>query len=306
MNHRLLLLPILLAAACVGDEPTVGGSLTKDAGDGSDAQVATGDAGTDATAVTDAADGCDKDLVSLYHGENDTLDALTRNPAFWPSSARYTQGRVGNAFDLQPPPQVSGVPPKTNAPFVGLTQAGDAGAMQAIDALTISAWVRQAHPDAGAVSAGIALGPLVHFSQPPDAANVNIRNVLTFGINRTGADPFVQIVVGPAGAVTLVNFDTNSVPGPTDWTHYVVVFKQISSTETSMQAFVNSVSKGIKPLARAMPQIPQDAYLELGGYSNEMDRAFGSALDEIAIYKRALSNDQVTALYASRAPLNCP
>jgi Concanavalin A-like lectin/glucanases superfamily len=303
---KRFLFPLLLASACVGDEPVSRGLLMIDAGAGSDAQVAMGDAAS----VTDAADAatiCDNALVSLYHGENNTLDALTRNPAFWPSAARYTEGRIGAAFDLEPPLNVVGVAPKTNAPFVGLAKAAaDAGASQSIDALTISAWVRRAHPDAGAAASGVGLGPLVQFLQPPSAANVNIRNVLTFGINLSGFDPFVQIRIGPAGAETVVNFDTNSVPGPTDWTHYVVVFKQTPNTETSIQAFVNSVSKGIKPFARAMPQIPQDAYLELGGYNNEMSRTFASALDEVAIYKRALSDGEVAALYASRTPLNCP
>jgi parallel beta-helix repeat protein len=98
----------------------------------------------------------------------------------------------------------------------------------------------------------------------------------------------VRFTANEAG--TPINW-TNASPGTGVWFHWVLVYDDSIGTAT---LYVNGQSKGTQTVANAYSGSPGN--LELGSNSGTFN-PFDGYLDEVAVYNRALSADEVGRLY---------
>ena len=289
--------------ACVGEDPSLSTAPTDErTADPDAALLESGLPPSDAARGSDAADAdadaadagptCDPDLVGLWHANNTAQDAIRQdglpNDLTWsdPLHVTYTAGKDGQAFDFSSTANVPVKPAVFRDPATRLTTA---------TSLTVSLWARSF------LAAGAAEGNLVDISPAPASPSTRI----SVSVERPappGAATSNQVGVSVNGEFK--NFAASLRDQAADqWRHYVVTLRP-SGGNTAIAVYVDGAAAGTDSAAGVLVSLAS-ARLSFGGsYANFYD--FRGALDEIALYRRALSQAEITALHASVVPSFCP
>lgn len=150
-------------------------------------------------------------------------------------------------------------------------------------------------------AAGAAEGNLVDISPAPASASTRIA----VSVQRPappGAATSNQVGVSVNG--TFKNFPSSLRDQPDGtWRHYVVTIAP-SGGNTAIAVYVDGAAAGTDSAAGVLASLA-GARLRFGGtYAGFYD--FRGAIDEIALYRRALSPAEITALHTSVVPRFCP
>jgi len=285
--------------ACVGEDaslsttPTNGGSAEADAAlvdsglPGSDS----GGGAADGPDSADAGPTCDPDLVGLWHANDTTQDALRSdglpNDLTWSNAihATYTGGKDAKAFDFSSAANV----PEKPAVF-----RNAASRLATATSLTVSLWARSS------LATGAAEGNLIEIS--PEPASVSTK--IAVSVQRPSSpDPATSNQVGVTVNGTFRSFPASLRDQPAgQWRHYVVTLAP-SSGNTAIAVYVDGAPAGTDSVAGLLVSLA-GASLRFGGTYALYD--FRGALDEIALYRRALSSAEIAALQTSVSPRFCP
>jgi hypothetical protein len=284
-------------AACVGNEAKLPESAI-DGGDPADAaqERGTEDAigfdggptndGAPLDASADGAPVCDPAVISIWHADGTAVDSLNGNLLEWssPLLSAYTTGRRGKAFDFS-------TPAGATAADVAKNNAG--GFAAGLKALTLSVWANPHLPGKA------SRGNLVTVAPKPGSAETIIRLGLGEPAVADANQTILQLYVNGQFREAPTTLKSNVAD---EWTHYAVTL-QTSGTDLAIAFYLNGVLKDRSSVPGALPPMGTPN-IRIGG--TLILTNYQAALDEVAVIGRALSNEEVGALYASVTPASCP
>jgi hypothetical protein len=216
-------------------------------------------------------------LVGWWRGEGDGADAVNQNAGNLLGGYEFTAGIVGQAFLFDG--------------STGHLRIPDHPSLRPTAALTVEAWVKPTTTgthDEIISKWDVVLGPnqkSYTFSLHPD------RRAYLY-VSPTGTDQLAASV-----------FSTTAVP-LNEWTHLVGTYDG-----NALNMYVNGVWENATPYDRGL--FPGTNDLAIGGYVGaagwgQVGSPFAGAIDEPAIYQRALNTNEIAALYAAGSAGKCP
>lgn len=279
---------VLGVTGCVSDDaqPPAKPTASVDAGTsgGMDGAVPPVDASAATEAGVDAGPTCDPSVISLWHGDGTTVDSLARNALAWslPTQEGYVPSRFGKAFDFSS---------TILSPAASVSAPKGAGFPSGLTELTLSVWADPYTPGRAST------GNLITIAPSPASAGTRIG--LGLGPSGNSTDTIVQMYANgdfraPAGTQKANVLD--------EWTHYVVTMKN-DAQNLSLAFYVNGILKDNASVSGTLPPMGEPE-IRLGGALSAY--TYRAKIDEVAVYRRALSNPEVAALYTSGKPAGCP
>ena len=200
-------------------------------------------------------------LVALWSGEGDTRDSVSGQTATPVGRVNYASGKVGQAFSL------NGSDAYVSAP--------DSPALNPTSAITVMGWINRR---------GV-VGPYDPIINKGGDANAGytlefLNNNVAFWIYKNGWQS--SLSSGTGGEVQLGR-----------WYHVAGVYDG-----TNIRCYLDGQQVG----TTALPPGPfSPSSIPLGiGYSHNLARYFNGLIDEPAIYNRALSAEEILAIYTAQ------
>ena len=208
-------------------------------------------------------------LVAWWRGENNALDCTGSNNGTWVGSASYTNGEVGQAFNFNGPDGASyiSVP---NAPEIEFTNT-----------MTVEAWVK-VRTYAGSVNSYEIVSKLNGPAAPKAYS-------YTFSI-----DPATQRAYFVEDSLVTAATVYSSTPIPTNqWVHLAGV-----DDGSHVMMYVNGQLSGTQPSTAGIAPDPNPLVigctLQGLGWPTSF---FNGQIDEVSLYKRALSSNEIASIY---------
>jgi Concanavalin A-like lectin/glucanases superfamily len=204
-------------------------------------------------------------LVSWWPGEQSAIDIVGTNNGTLVGGVTFTNGKVGQAFSLNGTSQYVDVP--------------DSPSLNPTNAVTCEAWV---HPAA--------------FS-PSTAPPIIKKDGISYG-------GYALELGGPQSAIFGVYvsgnwYDTPYVPVPVNqWSHLTGVYDG-----TNASLYLNGVLAASIAVSGAIINGPGD--LQIGHDPSNPTRYFGGLIDEPSVYNRALSSNEIQAIYVAGSSGKC-
>lgn len=219
-------------------------------------------------------------MVAWWKAESNTVDIINTNNGVWINSAgAYTNGEVGAAFYFQPNPAHDFIlvnPPSTNLD-VGQEGSG----------FTIEGWI-----DPDNLSDPMII---VEYERVFDSGNGNDVGV-SFALNGSGT--LGTNIKDTSGGDHIMVSPDNSLPAAGVWQHIALTYDKASGNAIM---YVNGKNVSELPLGTYTPETDFTNIL-IGGRafvtpeSDPTDK-FEGGMDELTIYKRALSSNEIAAIY---------
>jgi hypothetical protein len=211
------------------------------------------------------------DMVAWWPAEGEAADHVGTNSGTLVGGVTFVPGRVGQAFSFNGSSGAVTVP--------------DAPALRCTNALTVEAWV---YPNSSGAAAGILVkwfGNGNQFSYSTALENNGKAYIL---VSKNG-------VANVADVDYKVVYSTNSVP-LNQWTHFAGVYDG-----AQLKVYLNGVLEN----EAAWPQgiFPGTAPLVIGKALYQSP--FNGLIDEPTVYNRALSGDEIAAIYNAGSAGKC-
>jgi hypothetical protein len=206
-------------------------------------------------------------LVSWWRAENNTLDSIGTNYGVMQDGGTYAAGEVGQAFSLNG--------------TGGFVSVPDSPGLNPSNAITIECWMqRQAAvggndpliKKAGMSGGGQANGYTIEFS----------GSSLTFWIYTGTWHSSASYTIQPGL-----------------WYHIAAVYDN-----TNLLLYVNGLPRG-SVVRTSGSIIPSNNPLSIGSDASNPTRFFNGLIDEVSIYSRALSSNEIAAIYGFGAGGKC-
>jgi hypothetical protein len=224
----------------------------------------------------------------IWHGDGTPVDALGRNTLTWssPIQVNYEAGKRGQAFDFSKA-DIAGPPLMT--PFAAIS-AGSGFAVNLTE-LTFSLWVNSF------ILGSARRGSLLTLLPTQGGAETKIQMDLGQPLNGDITTTWVLLSINGVLRSSAGTQRTSA----NEWVHYVTTIKN-DGTETQIKFYVNGLLKDQTSVPGKLPPMGTPE-IQLGGGRLA---AYRGKLDEVAIYGKALSDQEISALYTSVVPANCP
>ena len=219
-------------------------------------------------------------LVAWWQAEGNANDSMGTNNGLLTNGITFTDGKVGQGFHLNGINQY--------------IQIADSAALKPAS-VTVEAWVRldvQVTP--GANSPG---QEFIVFKKNSRAGNFEGYSLLK---NQVSGRDFFRFAIASSAGVQ-VKADSTTVPLVGVWYHLVGTYDGVTG---SLKLYVNGVQEG-----SANPGFPLDYGTRpvfIGTTAEYWDGKFGGTVDEVSIYNRALSTNEIQAIYNARSNGKCP
>jgi hypothetical protein len=214
------------------------------------------------------------DVVSWWSGESNALDNLGLNPGIPINAPAYAPGKAGSAFDLNGARQCIFVP--------------DSPSLHFTNSLTVEAWVfpRAYHPPASSI--------LVKFD---GTSGVN-QSCFSFSIN-VPERTFYLLVSGDGSPYGSGQCNSSNLVPVNQWTHLAATY----DGDTIKVYFNGKLDSTRKYTGGIFPGKDNMAIgANVGGLSRNSPIAlFDGLIDEVTIYRRALSAEEIEIIYHSDA-----
>jgi RHS repeat-associated protein len=224
--------------------------------------------------------GAPSGLVGWWPGDGDGLDlAGTNHGALYGGAVATAQGKVGQAFSLD----------GTNGYFL----VPDAPALKPTN-LTVEAWVRFTSLDSPAYGAVPAGETFVVFKKNTRTSDFE---GYWLGKQRDGGDYFVFGVSPAGGGMVSVRSASNLSTGT--WYHVAGV-----RGSNYLQLYVNGQLVGATNVTGAQDYDTTPLYFGTSG-QYYWDRKLAGQLDEVSLYNRALSGEEIEAIYDATSLGKC-
>jgi hypothetical protein len=213
------------------------------------------------------------DLISWWRGESNGLDSADGNNGTLTGGVAFGSGVVGQAFVLNGTNAYLNVP---SSPSLKLTGP-----------FTAEAWVKYLRTS-GTYSSVLVVAKGVDGEGPVDwAMGVSPNRKLRPHVNVGG---------------TWVYFDCATTLNTNTWYHVAMVY-----SGTNLSGYVNGVLDGAQAVSGALQasdySLKIGAYSPVNGYYSK--GFFPGQLDEVSLYRRALSASEIAALYNAGSAGKC-
>jgi subtilisin-like proprotein convertase family protein len=221
-----------------------------------------------------------EDIVSWWPGEGDAQDLVGTNHGTVLMNVAYDTGMVGRAFRF--------------AANAGLIEVATNTTLDLTNQLTLEMWfLAGTNLPYGGGMLGKREDP---FGTPPFGANYG-ASLSTAGLeiwfndtNRSSvlADP-------PAvGGYERLRFPT--APRTNEFHHFAGTFRQVAPTQVELQIYLDGRLQATRVLPGVLRDTVNDAPLLIGATLDGVD-GFNGLLDEITLYRRALSAEEIAQIY---------
>jgi len=223
-------------------------------------------------------------LVHWYRGENNALDSVGGNHGALSNGVAFTAGTVGRAFTLDGVDDVIVIP---HSPSLNPTQA-----------LSIEAWV---FPTADSGGADVVAMIVSKENATTTAYELGRRNSSACG---SGTDiPNGHLAFYLEGVTGLPNdcsawVDGNAFLPLNTWSHIALTFDG-----SSVKVYKNGALTRQLAVAGALPV--SDGPVRIGGRDNPSFAHWTGSIDEVSIYGRALSSNEIQAIFMAGSEGKC-
>ncbi len=221
------------------------------------------------------------DLVSWWRAEGDARDALGGNHGELVKNVGFAPGKVGTGF-------LFGGSNHVQVPYhSSLTLTNE---------ITIEFWYKNFR------TGDYYYGFIANRGQEYQPVNYGVNVNYQYGIGPFFDDPNV------AGGVNGNTFETSyysPIPTTLEWHHFAVTYRQINPTNVELKTFINGqlVKTGVLPgnLARSVNTYP----LTIGVSTLQGGDFFQGIIDEMSLYKRALTTEEIQGIFAAGSAGKC-
>ncbi|MEM3113482.1 MAG: LamG-like jellyroll fold domain-containing protein [Candidatus Pacearchaeota archaeon] len=200
-------------------------------------------------------------MVGYWRGENNALDSLSINPGTLQNGIGFATGKVGQAFNLD------GIDDRV--------RVADSSSLDITDEITIAAWVYPKSYGANNV---------VRIVHKDDASNAYALNLE----NRGGSYPINGIGFSIAGNYRV---SSSNIITLNNWNHVVATY---SKNTGQLKLYVNNINVGTFTENDPIGTNNNDVYI---GNNALNTRGFDGRIDEVAIWNRSLTTQEVSDLY---------
>jgi len=210
-------------------------------------------------------------LVAWWRGENNALDCTGSNNGTWVGTVSYTNGEVGQAFNFN------------GADGASYISVPNAPAIEFTNTMTVEAWVN-VRTFAGYVNSYEIVSKLNGPAAPKAYS-------YTFAIDpATQRAYFIEDSLVTAATV----FSSASTPIPTNqWVHLAGV-----DDGSNIMMYVDGQLSGTQPATAGIAPDPNPLVigctLQGLGWPTSF---FNGQIDEVSLYKRALSSNEIASIY---------
>jgi hypothetical protein len=225
-------------------------------------------------------------LVSWWKGEGNTLDSAGTNNGVAVGSLAYANAEVGSGFSYAAISTNSGGPPPlppVNYVRVPASPTLDVGAA---DGFTLEAWVR---PSADST-------PVAVFAWGSGTTGLGVQ----FWLNVGGAGSIFANVKDTSGVDHSVT-TASGVVVANEFQHIALTFDKTSGTAT---IFRNGVELNNGTFGQITPRTSSVLYL--GKLNSPSGSTYSGLLDEVSIYNRPLSAQELLAIVSAGSAGKCP
>jgi RHS repeat-associated protein len=235
----------------------------------------TGSLTSSAATLTLTCDGPPSGLVGWWQGESNALDSAGTDNGIVTNGVSYTNGVVGTAFNFD----------GTN----GFIQIPDAPDLDPTN-LTIEAWVRFSSLNSKTSGSGVPTGEQYIINKPNSTSGTYHEGYALIKYRSGSADHFEFAVTATNGtepvATSSLNIQTNL------WYHIAGV-----RGSNYIQLYVNGQLSGTNSVGFAQNYGTEPLFFGSSGEPSVWDGKLEGSLDEVSLYNRALSSNEIVAIY---------
>lgn len=215
-------------------------------------------------------------MIGWWRGEGDAVDAVSKEAASQ-DSVSYSAGKVGRAFDFTSTETLIRIP------------ASDKRNEETHNGFTLELWVNPRDTESGQ--------PLVEFRK--DDKNVGAHLWIYDRKGRIWGN------IRDIEAVDHTIWSSEGVLRPNVWQHVALVYDP-AGVNAVASFYCNGALVARGDIGAFAPQMGYDLYL--GGHrpNDPAERFLRGALDEVSLYNRPLSDDEIASIYLADAAGKCP
>jgi N-acetylneuraminic acid mutarotase len=224
-------------------------------------------------------------LAAWWRGEGNAQDAAGMHPGTVVGNVAYAPGVVGQGFHFDG--------------LGGYVRIPNDEALDFPRELTIELWYKHEGLPSDAYGLVSARGT--------DVRPVNYAiSVIPTGIGPYFNDPEVASGDDAEYGGTYEASRYLPVPSSGVFHHLAVTFRQASATEVELKTFIDGALVRTKRLAAQLANGLNDTAIVIGRSNEDGGEWFQGVIDEVAIYRRALSDAEISAIAAAGAAGKCP
>ena len=230
-------------------------------------------------------------LVSSWQAEGDFTDCLGINDGTQVGVVPFAPGKVGQAFSFVADP----------SNYVNL---GNPASLKFTDAVTITAWVYPTAPPEPSNLRAILTkwGQQFQTNPPPQPGDDSYGLWLENGTAGT-LQVFGAVNLDPGGPGTIEpHVDGGMIPLDA-WSHVAMTFFR-SPTETNLAVYVNCTNVASAAVGD-FPIIASDKQVLIGREDSYQTRAFAGLIDQVRVFDRALTAEEISQLVLDTDPVAC-
>src|SRR5579883_490171 len=235
---------------------------------------------SNAVLMVNVAPPCDpppSELVSWWQGEGDASDALGPNNGVLNNGALFASGEVGQGFLFNG--------------TGGYVQIPDSPSLSFTNDFSIELWYKDNGLSAGAYGGLIAKRPTY--------------GPCNYGITVIGGAPSALLVYledPKYGSYQSMRY--NGLPAAGAFHHLAVTFHQQPADYIELKAYVDGQSLATNSVRGSLTRVTNNTPVSIGS-SNPSGEFFKGVIDEVSIYGKVLSDNEIASIYASGVGGKC-
>lgn len=230
-------------------------------------------------------------LIAWWPGDGNALDETGNHNGTLMSGTDFAPGVVNEAFNFD------GISNYVEVP------TSDSLNPTATQGWTVEGWVR---PVTNGFMVVVHKGDELGTTDPYDYGRQYWGVFIRGDINATAMP--VDFEIGQTGDDVYAMLSTAGIPVG-QWSHIAIATTNLSGPTAAYQFYINGTNAGTTPLVEGTPgSVTTTDPLRIGvgiGYTDEFVGFFTGQIDELSIYDRALSADEIAAIYSAGSAGKC-
>jgi hypothetical protein len=220
-------------------------------------------------------------IVAWWKGEGDTTDSAGANDATAIGAVTFVDAKVGKGFRFDGAGSYLSVP---HAPSLNLSNA-----------LSVEFWFKNEGPLTG-------VGLMAKRGTTLIPCNFGV-NIISTGVGAYHNDPVVSNAGDDIGAYEACR--APQIPSTNEFHHLAATWNQVSSNEVQMQLFLDGQLLRSRTVAGSLARTLNGEIVTIAA-SAATAEYFKGIMDEVSLYGRALTANEITAIYQAGSAGKCP
>jgi hypothetical protein len=221
-------------------------------------------------------------MISWWAAEGNALDAVGSNHGILMNNVEFAPGKVGLGFQLDGTSQFVRIP--------------DSASLDLTNELTVELWYRSTRESGGE--------PLFDKRSGSSSCNYGAILSITYGVEVYYQDPQVSGGDYPAGG-----WEISAVPPPLPtvdvFHHFAATYQQVDAANVEVKTYVDGMLARTRLMPGSLARTVNNASLSIGTEGNGAGAHFQGIIDEVSLYGRALSANEIVAVYQAGSAGKC-